>query len=208
MRTELFYYLVVGAAGFGLRLWLERSMRPVIAGRRAPERGVPPPRFEADPRRELESIASALDLSIERTGSAAAAERLAADASLSIQYRVGGSLASCVRIERSGARLPPFVLLPHPDAHRELPGVAWLRVRELLLEPTTPPFVGWAPPEAEGWAAFSLAARRVSAEVELLEHADGVITAWIVSWSPQHAIEQVRRIQRFAQLAPAAGPYR
>lgn len=100
MRTELFYYLVVGAAGLGLRLWLERSMRPVIAGRRAPQRSVPPPRFEADPRSELESIASALDLSIERTGSAAAA------------------------------------------------------------------------------------------------------------WSPQHAIEQVRRIQRFAQLAPAAGPYR
>lgn len=191
---ELAYYLVVGVAGLAVRLWLGRAMAPVIPQTSYFAR--PPRPLVVDLDAELETIASALDLVLEPTGSPD--ERRASNGSIAIDYRVGRGLASRVQIARRGAPLPVFVLLPHPDASADLPASARLRVTKLLREErAAAPFVGWAPPPGESWASFRRAAVRAAHEVELLEHADGVMTAWIVSWSPAHLVEQVHRLQRF-----------
>jgi hypothetical protein len=205
----LLYYAVLGAAGSAVRLWLQRALDATAASPDGLLLARPSLVAAPDLEDEVERLARELELDV---GSMPDAPRRVCGRGISIDYRVGDSFASLVRIERSPT-LPSFTLLPHPDVSPLLPRRARRQVKALIgrraLAATERPFVGWAPPLEGRWEELRRASRRVAAEVEVLEHEDGAFTAWIVSWSPEQAAEQIRRVLRFTDLRlPSSAPYR
>lgn len=205
--VNLTAYLVLGAAGLLTRLWLERAFRSPPRASARPT-GRRPSRVDvSSPRAELATVARALDLVVHPT------RQRAEGGAIRIDYRVDGRVASFVRVRGMDRSLPPFALVAEREGSAELPVHVAARIAKLLEERRSfgarAPFVAWEPPPHAAWDGFRHVASRVANDVQLLEHEDGVLTAWAVAWFPEHTIAQVRSVAELARLKPPrVGPFR
>lgn len=195
-------FVVIGVASLATALLL--AWEPATEAPRVLDRAWIP---WAPVQDELAVIAAALDLTIEASDGAA---RAASNEHVRIEQRGEDDRTWWVRIARRGPAWPSFALLARGESMFGPPEEVKERVRELRSGLWSPPFAGWAPPETEAWAELWREARRAAEEVELLEHHEGQIEAWIVSWSAEQTIVKVRRLLRLASAARPAetGPYR